>query len=159
MSLSCCGSSAGGRAGAASDIGDVAREPRTRLTPASRTCCRQRRPALSSDCGRGQAEPRTNEPPQHTHSNHGHRHLEDRKPAQLQPAHAHPHAGPRVRPHTQLRNLASRAPSRAVLFCLALATAFSPALPCARSAAGKTTALYKLKLGDLVSTIPTIGFN
>ena len=26
-------------------------------------------------------------------------------------------------------------------------------------AAGKTTILYKLKLGDLVTTIPTIGFN
>ena len=26
-------------------------------------------------------------------------------------------------------------------------------------AAGKTTVLYKLKLGDLVTTIPTIGFN
>lgn len=26
-------------------------------------------------------------------------------------------------------------------------------------AAGKTTALYKLKMGDLVTTIPTIGFN
>lgn len=26
-------------------------------------------------------------------------------------------------------------------------------------AAGKTTALYKMKLGDLVTTIPTIGFN
>jgi len=26
-------------------------------------------------------------------------------------------------------------------------------------AAGKTTALYKLKLGDVVTTIPTIGFN
>ncbi len=25
--------------------------------------------------------------------------------------------------------------------------------------AGKTTILYKLKLGDTVSTIPTIGFN
>ncbi len=26
-------------------------------------------------------------------------------------------------------------------------------------AAGKTTVLYKLKLGEVVSTIPTIGFN
>ncbi len=26
-------------------------------------------------------------------------------------------------------------------------------------AAGKTTVLYKLKLGELVTTIPTIGFN
>lgn len=26
-------------------------------------------------------------------------------------------------------------------------------------AAGKTTILYKLKLGDVVATIPTIGFN
>ena len=26
-------------------------------------------------------------------------------------------------------------------------------------AAGKTTILYKLKLGDVVTTIPTIGFN
>ena len=26
-------------------------------------------------------------------------------------------------------------------------------------AAGKTTALYKLKLGELVTTVPTIGFN
>jgi len=26
-------------------------------------------------------------------------------------------------------------------------------------AAGKTTILYKLKLGEVVSTIPTIGFN
>ena len=26
-------------------------------------------------------------------------------------------------------------------------------------AAGKTTILYKLKLGDIVTTIPTIGFN
>ena len=26
-------------------------------------------------------------------------------------------------------------------------------------AAGKTTVLYKLKLGDVVTTIPTIGFN
>jgi GTPase SAR1 family protein len=26
-------------------------------------------------------------------------------------------------------------------------------------AAGKTTILYKLKLGDVVTTIPTLGFN
>ena len=26
-------------------------------------------------------------------------------------------------------------------------------------AAGKTTALYKLKLGEVVSTVPTMGFN
>ena len=26
-------------------------------------------------------------------------------------------------------------------------------------AAGKTTVLYKLKLGEIVTTIPTIGFN
>ena len=26
-------------------------------------------------------------------------------------------------------------------------------------AAGKTTILYKLKLGDVITTIPTIGFN
>lgn len=26
-------------------------------------------------------------------------------------------------------------------------------------AAGKTTTLYKLKLGEIVTTIPTIGFN
>lgn len=26
-------------------------------------------------------------------------------------------------------------------------------------AAGKTTILYKLKLGDVVSSVPTIGFN
>ena len=28
-----------------------------------------------------------------------------------------------------------------------------------RAAAGKTTALYKMKLGELVTTVPTIGFN
>jgi len=32
-------------------------------------------------------------------------------------------------------------------------------LMCGLDAAGKTTVLYKLKLGDVVTTIPTIGFN
>lgn len=32
-------------------------------------------------------------------------------------------------------------------------------LMCGLDAAGKTTALYKLKLGEVVTTIPTIGFN
>ncbi|XP_065914790.1 uncharacterized protein [Dysidea avara] len=32
-------------------------------------------------------------------------------------------------------------------------------LMCGLDAAGKTTILYKLKLGDIVTTIPTIGFN
>ena len=30
---------------------------------------------------------------------------------------------------------------------------------CGLDAAGKTTILYKLKLGEIVTTIPTIGFN
>jgi GTPase SAR1 family protein len=30
---------------------------------------------------------------------------------------------------------------------------------CGCTAAGKTTILYKLKLGEVVTTIPTIGFN
>ena len=30
---------------------------------------------------------------------------------------------------------------------------------CATDAAGKTTILYKMKLGEIVTTIPTIGFN
>jgi len=37
-----------------------------------------------------------------------------------------------------------------------------PSMPAAGSmskAAGKTTILYKLKLGEVVTTIPTIGFN
>merc|ERR1712176_371857 len=32
-------------------------------------------------------------------------------------------------------------------------------LMCGLDAAGKTTTLYKLKLGEVVTTIPTIGFN
>ena len=32
-------------------------------------------------------------------------------------------------------------------------------LMCGCDAAGKTTILYKLKLGEVVTTIPTIGFN
>ncbi|XP_032499969.1 ADP-ribosylation factor 5 isoform X1 [Phocoena sinus] len=35
----------------------------------------------------------------------------------------------------------------------------SPAHPVGLDAAGKTTILYKLKLGEIVTTIPTIGFN
>ncbi|CAK0847211.1 unnamed protein product [Prorocentrum cordatum] len=74
--------------------------------------------------------------------------------------------GHRVRPHTFLFSLASQQ-KRFATMGMAFTKLFSKLvgkqemriLMVGLDAAGKTTILYSLKLGEVVTTIPTIGFN